>query len=112
MSCKIFPSQMCPGKAYSNCQLNLMNFWEIICIYYFAFKGSIKGILVNLPILVITLPLFPPALFFYLIYLFVLPFGDIFKLFFPALEGILIPLVVFFLVGVSKIRLSTVFRLV
>lgn len=110
MSCQITPSQMCPGKAYQNCQLNIMNFWEIICIYYTALQGSFKGILANLPILIVTLPLLPPALFFYLIYLFTLPIGDIFSLFFPALEAILIPIMLFFIVGVSRVRLSKVFK--
>lgn len=111
MSCKIFPSQMCPGKAYKNCPLNLMNFWEVVCIFYTALQGSIKGILVNLPILILTLPLLPPALFFYLIYLFVLPLGDVFKLFFPALEGVLIPIAIFFIVGLSRVRITELFDL-
>ncbi|ABP73433.1 hypothetical protein [Acidianus bottle-shaped virus] len=110
MSCQIYPSQMCPGKAYKNCKLNIMNFWEVICIYYFALQGSFLGILVNLPILVTTLPLLPPALFFYLMYLFALPLKDIFNIFFPSLDPILIPILIFFLVGVSRARLSKVFK--
>ncbi|ALG96862.1 hypothetical protein [Acidianus bottle-shaped virus 3 strain ABV3] len=104
-------SMMCKDNYYENCNLNVFNFWQILCLYYDIYNyHSVSAVLINLPLIIFTLPFLPPALFLYLLYLLVLPIGDVFELFFPVLAPFLIPIVTFFLIGVSKVRLSKVFK--
>lgn len=102
---------MCQNDTYKNCDLNIFNFWFILCLYYTIYNyHNITALLVNLPIVLLTLPFLPVALFLYLFYLFALPLADIFNLFFPSLSVILIPVIIFFITGLSNIRLSRLFK--
>jgi len=104
-------SQMCKDKNYKNCDLNIFNFFYILCIYnaILSYK-SITAFAVNLPVIIITLPFLPVALLLYLFYLLALPVSDIVNVFFPSLSVVLIPTMVFFLTGIANIKLSRVFK--
>ena len=104
-------SQMCSNNTYKNCDLNLFNFFFILCLYYTIYNyHNVIGLLVNLPIVLITLPFLPVALFLYLFYLFALPLADIINVFFPSLSVLLIPTIIFFITGIGNIRLSKLFK--
>jgi hypothetical protein len=102
---------MCANKNYENCDLNIFNFFFILCLYNAIFSyHNVTALLVNLPVILITLPFLPVVLFLYLFYLFALPLADVLNLFFPSLSVVLIPVMVFFITGVANIRLSKVFK--
>jgi len=102
---------MCNNNTYQNCDINIFNFWFILCLYYTIYNyHSVTGLLVNLPIVLITLPFLPVTLFLYLFYLLALPLADLFNLLFPSLSIVLIPTLVFFITGIANIRLSRLFK--
>lgn len=110
-NCYASISSMCTGNAYEGCDLNIFNFFFIICLYYTIYSyHSITAVFANLPTILITLPFLPVALFLYLFYLLALPIADVFNLFFPSLSSLLIPLLVFFFTGIANIRLSRLFK--
>ena len=110
-NCYASINQMCQNRNYENCDLNLFNFFFILCIYNALFSyHNLSAWLVNLPIVLITLPFLPVALFLYLFYLMALPLADIVNIFFPSLAVILIPTLVFFITGIADIRLSRIFK--
>jgi len=39
-----------------------------------------------------------------------LPLGDLMNIFFPSLSVVIIPTIIFFLVGISNVRLSKLFK--
>jgi len=104
-------SSMCTNDNFRNCDLNIFNFFFILCIYYTLYNyHTVTGWLVNLPIILITLPFLPVSLLLYLFYLMALPLGDIINLFFPSISALLIPIIIFFITGLANIRLSKVFK--
>jgi len=104
-------SCMCKNQTYQNCDLNLFNFFFILCLYYNLYSsGTIEAWLVNLPVILITLPFVPVSLLLYLFYLMALPLADLMNVFFPALSVTLIPIIIFFLIGISNVRLSKLFK--
>jgi len=104
-------STMCTNETYKNCDLNLFNFFFILCIYYTLYNyHDVRAWLTNLPIVLITLPFLPVALLLYLFYLMALPLADIINLFFPSLSALLIPIIVFFITGLANVRLSRLFK--
>ena len=102
---------MCSENAYEQCDLNIFNFFFILCLYYSIYHyHDIKAWFVNLPVVLVTLPFLPVALFLYLFYLLALPLADLINLLFPSLSTMLIPILVFFITGLSNIRLSRLFK--
>ena len=100
---------MCPGASYQNCDLNILNFWYIICLYWQAFQDGIKGVLVNTPILLLLSPTLPIVGFLYLMYLIALPLGDLVNLVFPSLAPGLVSIVGLILLGASRFRALKLF---
>jgi len=72
--------------------------------------GKLEAWLVNLPVILVTLPFLPVSLLLYLFYLMALPLADVFNVFFPSLSVILIPIIIFFVTGISNLRLSKIFK--
>lgn len=107
--CQIFPSAMCPKGAYQQCDLNIMNFWYIICIYWQSFQDGLQGVLANLPILLLLSPTLPIVGFLYLMYLISLPFGDLINDIVPALAPSLVSIVGLILLGLSRFRALKLF---
>lgn len=104
-------SSMCKNQTYQNCDLNIFNFFFILCLYYSLYSyGKLEAWLVNLPVILVTLPFLPVSLLLYLFYLMALPLADVFNVFFPSLSVILIPIIIFFVTGISNIRLSKIFK--
>jgi hypothetical protein len=109
--CSASISTMCSNGMYQNCDLNLFNFFFIICLYYTLYSySSIYGWLINLPIVLITLPFLPISLLLYLFYLFGLPLVNVVNTFFPSLSAVIIPFLVFFISGIADVRLSKLFK--
>ena len=104
-------SSMCQNQTYRNCDLNLFNFFFILCLYYNLYSyQNLTAVLVNLPVILITLPFLPVSLLLYLFYLMALPLADVFNDFFPSLSVVLIPTIIFFVTGIANIRLSKIFK--
>ena len=109
--CHASIATMCENDNYKQCPLNLFNFFSIICIYYkLYYMADIGAWFVNLPVIVLTLPFLFISLFLYLFYLLGLPLAKVFAYFFPTLNLVLIQAIVFFVIGLSNVRLSKLFK--
>ena len=104
-------SSMCQNQTYQNCDLNIFNFFFILCLYYTLYNyHNLTAWVINLPVILVTLPFLPVSLLLYLFYLMALPLADVFNVFFPSLSIILIPIIIFFITGLSDLRLSKIFK--
>ena len=103
-NCYIFPSQMCPNN-YTQCELNIFDFWSVICFYYESLTNGVANALANFPIMLILFPTLPIIGLLYVLYLISYPFYSFIGYTLPSLVPVLIPVTAFILVGASRIRL-------